>query len=335
MNILLAMIGSVGVTLIVLAFVDLLFPGGKKGEGEIRLQVLPTQKKTKQTMNFFGRLEVMLFQAHANISVTEFIMVSLMVGGLLGVLIYLTTRALIVSIIMLVAGGVLYYLYLLQRREKLSMEYENLQPQVAYMMLAQFNAKGNNLMAVLEYLATGGPELIRDDWKEVWASMSSSETDYSRINKVLSFRNSPSFTKLVEIVLMFRDNVQSMTKVLVDVRKMIAEDVEIARENNSTIYSAKSQLTYVACMPVGLTIVFSLMMPQYADFYASFIGQIVVLISWSLCAGAYFFGATMATKASMTRPYIINLMEERGVVAYTPQSNESENPGSTVYQPQE
>ncbi len=264
-------------------------------------------------------LATFLYQARAPITATEFLFTSLGLGALLGVGMFLASGALLISLVMFLVGGFLYYIYLSTRRDNLARQYEEAQPQVIYSLYFYLKSNGLDFQGMIKNIAEAGPEIVRDDWRNVAAAASTAKINVEALNSLLTYRNSPSFTRIVEALLLFRgDNIGQLPSILEDLRQDISLEVEIARESATHIYGARRQLLLVALMPVVLTVVFLLMMPTFKEFYQGFFGQALLLGTWAFSGIVYFFGARAASKASAVRAYGISFPEARQAAVYLP-----------------
>ena len=317
-NYLLALIGGVGLTLIVMTLLEK--PQSKAANmlsltlDDRVLDAEPVQKATWR-----DRLQTMLYQTGSPISVSEFLTVSLVIGILASGAIFISTQALLLSIIVFFGGAFVYFLFLMYKRDRAIGEYESVQTQVIYTILFYLQAQGLDLYGALEHLASSGPEIARVDWQGIAAAFSSGEPDLERIQKILTFRNSPSLVRLVESILLYRDrDIAELPKVLEDLRQDVSADVEIARENASTLTNAKQQLSIVCILPILLSFFFLTTSPMYGKFYRTVLGQMLMVGCWVIVGTVYLIGTRAAAKASMTRPYDMMIAEKRAATSYKP-----------------
>ena len=226
LNAIFALIGGVGVYFLFTAILDAPIIPRK------RSLFTSTDKPAKDRQkNLFEFLEIFLYQARAPISLSEFAATSFAIGVLVGVIFYFATRAGFVSLLMVFVGFFLYYAILVARRDTATREYEKVQTQVAFIAANAFQTVGLNLDAVLATIIKNGPELTREDWITVRAALSSGAgVDMKAISKVVSYRNSPGFWRLVEAILLYRDEPERLPAILVDQRVKIKAEVELARE---------------------------------------------------------------------------------------------------------
>jgi len=267
-------------------------------------------------MTFNERLASWLYQAKAPITPAEFLGASFILGLLVAAVIFFTTRALFLSFIGLIGGAVIYYLYLLDRKEKASAEYELVQPAVAQILLFAFETFGETLDLTLAQVADHGPEIVREDWKKIQAAFSGQKPSIEIIREAVNYRSSPGFSRLVELILQFHTDVGRVAQLLVDITKEIQRDVTIARLNKASMSGAKRELAIVAALPVFVVLFVSLAMPGFGDFYGTFLGQIVVIVSWGMTGFIYFFATNSAKKAINPREFAFTIPEDRELDAF-------------------
>jgi len=323
-NILLSFLAGLGLFLIVIGFLDNYFGLRNKQTGKLAgFDSTDHSPNPRQSISVRKALENLLYQAQAPISIAEFLFTCLGLGVLLAFAIYLVSGAVFVSIITFFAGVLLYYAHLMNRREKLARTYEEAQPQVIYTLYFYLKSYGLDFSGAIKNVGEAGPEIARPDWQAVAAAFSQADIDVESLNRLLTYRGSPSFTRIVEALLLFRgENIHELPRVLEDLRRDISQEVEISRESAVAIFGAKRQLMLVAMMPVALALVFILMMPSFKEFYSSAIGQILLVGMWLFSAGVYALGARAAAKASSVRPYAIRLAESRSPSVYLPVMDE-------------
>jgi tight adherence protein B len=319
MNTILTLSGAIGLFLIVMGLLENLWRPKAKRSGLAGLESAEPLPTGRRALSPYTKLESLLYQARAPITVPEFVFTSLGLGSVLALVIFWVSGALLLSLVMFLMGAFLYYLYLTGRRDRLARQYEEIQPQVVYTLYFYIKSHGLDLIGAVKHVAQSGPEIVRDDWRILAAAVSQERLNVDALNQLLTQRSSPSFTRIVEALLLFRDaNLAELPQVLEDLRRDISLEVEIARENAAGIFGARRQLLWVALMPVGLAIVFILMMPTFKAFYQSLFGQLLLLGLWGFSGAVYLFGSRAASKASSLRPYSIMLPEERPASTYLP-----------------
>jgi hypothetical protein len=264
-------------------------------------------------------LESLLYQARAPLSPGEFLFTSMGLGALLGIGMFLASGAFLVSVVAFLAGGFLYYLYLSGRRDRLNRQYEEAQTQVVYSLYFYLKSNGLDFQGMVQHLAEAGPEIARDDWRQVAAAVSTARINVAALNRLITERNSPSFTRILEALLLFRgDNIAQLPEILEDLRRDISLEVEIAREGATHLYGARRQLLLVALMPVVLGVAFLLLIPSFKVFYQGVFGQALLLLSWAFSAGVYLYGSRSAARAAAVRPYRVSFPEDRPASVYLP-----------------
>lgn len=320
MTTILILTGSVGLFLIGMGLAENFWRHPKTGQGLAGLELpgkTPLTRAPRQAFSLRSSVEALLYQARAPISPAEFLAASAGAGFLLAVGIFWITGGYLLALAMFPLGASLYYLYLTVRREKGSRQYEEVQPQVVYALYFYLKSHGLDVLGALKHIAQTGPEIVRTDWLTLAAAVQGAEVNAESINRLLTVRASPGFTRLVEALLLFRSEKSGqLPQVLEDLRRDISLEVEIARESTTAIFGARRQLLLVALMPVALSLFFVAAMPPFRDFYASVLGQILLLGMYLFSGAVYVFGSRAAAKAGSVRPYTFTLPENRPASFY-------------------
>ena len=322
LNMILSLIGAIGIALIVMGLLSNLFT---QSQSQSNLDLLEyTDQGTggapqkPQQISLEDRIKTLLYQARAPISPSEFITVSLSIGGVFGVAIFLTTGGILTGLFMFIAGSAMYYVYLVGKRDKMFIEYEKEQPQILFMLINHFGLHGIDLVGALKYVASDGPAIVRDDWEQLAAAFDSPTVNMAVIRELVNYRNSASLTRVIEAFLNYRGpKIEELPGILAKLRKSVSRDVKIARENMTMVYNARSNLRIIALMPVVLSIFIMLTTPFIRDFYGTMMGQIIILSCWAVAGGAYYWGERKATDATMTRSYTVRFQEQRDGFAFT------------------
>ena len=294
-------------------------------------QTLAGDGKEGKRTAYFVRLEMLLYQAHAPISVAEFLGISLVIGLIIGAGIYFAMGASLVAVLLIPVGGLVYYLWLQARRETSALLYENAQVQVAYVLAGAFRSEGLNLDKAIQQVLINGPEIAREDWQTIRAALASQPMDYAAINQVLNYRNSPGLSKIIEAIRVNREQIKHLPAALIKLRAVINRETATARENASGLRSGKRRLLYMTAFPVVAVVMLTLFNQGLRDFYSSFIGQMLLTIVFGFIMVIYNWASGRAASASRVRPYVVTFPEGRTGKAFdfaeTIAAMEEESPG--------
>jgi hypothetical protein len=305
LNFVLILIGAVGLFLAISAAFGFFRPSEAK--------ILATGGKVLKEISLKGKMETLLRQAHAPISVREFVTISLAIGAGLAVATYLVAGGLIVPCVLFFCGGVIYYLYLIERRDKYMLKYEEAMPLVTIIIREYLRVHGTNLVGALEEITHEGPKLVQQDFWDLSAAFQHpANIDMEIINKILTYRNSPGLAKIIELLLSYSGTEISMiTKALDELQVTIQKEADIASENAANVMGPKRNLMIICAIVLFVTAFLIISSPIFRQVYASTIGQIVLLAVLAMTAGAYVIGSRATSKASMARPYVIKYPEQR------------------------
>jgi Flp pilus assembly protein TadB len=293
-NLVAAIFGGAGVYLIFTGFTGNLF----LSSGKRSLQ--GTNERASRTYSQ-ARIEAVLYQARAPISYAEFMATSLAIGILIAAAFFFITRGLLVTVVALLSGTGVYYLYLIDRRDRIRIEYEKVQPEVADIIAAAFRSRGYNLPAVLNQVIESGPEVAREDWIRLAAAFESRHLDDRAISQVLEYRNSPGLWRIVEALRLFRDDLERLAPLMEKIKRDLSQEVAIEREIVTEMVGPRKQLMYVAMMPTALLVIFILFSPEIGAFYASLVGQIVMIAVLGASALIYALGVRAANNKMRLR----------------------------------
>ncbi len=288
-NLIAAIFGGTGVYLIFNGLTGVFGPNSKSLS-------LDDEIKKNARPGFQPRIEALLYQARAPISYGEFMATSLAIGVLVAAAFFFITRGLLVTIVGLLSGTLIYYLYLGDRRDRIGIEYENAQPEVADIIAASFRSKGYNLQAVLNQVIENGPEIAREDWIRLAAALESHHLDQAVIGRVLEYRNSPGLWRIVEAIRLFRNDLERLAPLMDKVKRDLSQEVAIEREIHAEMVGPRRQLMYVALMPAVLLVIFILFSPEIGAFYSSLLGQMVMIAVLGASVGIYALGVRAAEK---------------------------------------
>jgi hypothetical protein len=283
---------------------------------------LPDSGVTVKRMSLKERLEVLLYQAQANITPAEFIITSLIIGLALGAIFYFVTRGILIALICLIGGFFVYYLFLDSQREKLQWQYEEVQPQVYSSFLTGLDAYQNRLDEAVKLLAEKGPPIVRADWQEISAALTGARTDRDRIEKVVNHRSSNSFALLAALIIEYRADIDRLKLILkgsattTGMVRQVIEDVDILKENRSYIIQPRNNLLIFLLMVPGMVIFVSLFMTGTGGFYSTFLGQILMFAGFGAALAIYLWTNRAIEKSLRTRAFHFIVPESRAKVVH-------------------
>jgi Flp pilus assembly protein TadB len=302
--------GYGALTLVSGAFPGIFGGGGRLSfvQQEEEISRNPRRKFSRTT--FADQVGSWLYQADADITLSEFLMVSSMIGGALGAVFLFATRAILVAVGAFLLGFVIYYIFLLSRRENNALEYEKVQPQVVSALYMSFKTKGVNLDGVLEQIAEKGPTIVREDWRRIRAAFTATTFDVTPINELLNKRASPALTAIVSILITYRNSVNDIPEILNSMREEIAQDVDDTTTSLSALKGPRQEMGIVAAVPVAVVLFY--ISGGMGDFYGTVIGQVLIIAAWLFTAAVYFIVNQQVRKAVNPRTASFTIAEARG-----------------------
>jgi Flp pilus assembly protein TadB len=280
------------------------------------------------------RLDQMLYQARLQVSVNEFLSISIFLGLAAGVIMFFATGAIVAALIGFLSGSVLYYIILEQRRDRNLESYEQAMPNALREMRGAFRLRGLSLTQALRQVAEHGPKVVRQDFEELTAAFSSSSIDMARIQRLLGLRGSYALDRVTEVFLQFHSTPQRVPEMLDLLIPRLRREVAVRRETRANISGPQRELLVVAVMPFALVIFFRITAPEYGSFYSTALGQLLLIVAWIMDLAIYLFALRAVRAVINPMPYHRDVPEQRRIL---PESSLGQAPsgGSSALRPDE
>lgn len=315
LNILTALTASAGLYILFLGLYSYVAVSitGKKGG------ILSTGDSTylagRRTTGLMERLEKLLYRARLDVSAHEFLTVAGVCGLLAGGFMFLATSSLLASGAGFASGLLLYWMVLLQRQEKNLESYETAMPNALRDLRSSFRLRGLSLVKALEMVAEHGPEIVRQDFQEMAAAFSGARIDLSRLQNLMGLRGSYTLDRVAEALLQFHTTPQRIPEILDLLIPRLRKEVSIRREMRANISGPKRELLIVVLMPFIIVFFFRFAAPDYAAFYSSMLGQILILAAWVMDVLLFILANTIVKRIVNPVPYQRTVPERRRVLA--------------------
>jgi tight adherence protein B len=264
------------------------------------------------------RLDQMLYQARLQVSVNEFLSISIFLGLAAGIIMFFATGAIAAAGIGFLSGSVLYYIVLEQRRDRNLEAYEQAMPNALREMRGAFRLRGLSLTQALRQVAEHGPEVVRQDFEELTAAFSGSSIDMARIQRLLGLRGSYALDRVTEVFLQFHSTPQRVPEMLDLLIPRLRREVAVRRETRANISGPQRELLVVAVMPFALVIFFRVTAPEYGAFYSTALGQLLLIVAWIMDLAIYLFAIRAVRGVINPMPYHRDVPEQRRIL---PDSN--------------
>lgn len=270
------------------------------------------KKAIQKKASWRDNVTTLLKQSNTHMTVNEFIIVNVLIGGALGVAVFLATGGILPALSIMGVACAGYYVYLSEKRTKLMIVYEKEQPQVLQQLISYFRAVGQNLQGAIEDISLHGPEIVRDDWKVLLSAFSLREPDVRRINQLITYRNSNALSRIIESIRLYRDkDLSRLPSTWQDIRKVTIAEIDIAQDNRSKLVELRQQLLLITGMPIFLSLFMILLTPSFRDFYSSPLGQVIIMLCWGITVLAYVLINAYVTKLVNIQPYVMTFPEAR------------------------
>lgn len=241
-----------------------------------------------ETLTLFQRLQRALDTARFNLSVGEFLRVSLVLAVLAGLAAYLITGAILPSLLCGVLGGLIYWQYLSAKAAKAIEDYEDQLPQVVARLIT--GAKlGNTLRGAAEHAARFGPPLCRDDWAYL-AGQLDAKADLEQVLRVVSQRRgSQLLNSVFELLLLQHQRGTGLSDVLPLIQESLAERIKMVRHARTKMHGPIRELWIVCAAPFVAVLLTRMLSPAFASVYSTWQGQLLLLAGWGIDILAFLF----------------------------------------------
>ncbi len=312
LNLLAALIAAAGLYLFVIGVYSYVSVSilGRRG---LLAEVLPAAQPGAAA-GLLERLEGLLYRARLDISGQEFAAMAGLTGLLAAGFMYFAAGSLLVSGAGFLSGILLYLMLLCQRQEKNLDAYENAMPNALRDLRSAFRLRGLSLARALETVAESGPETVQPDFQELAAAFSGSRIDMSRLQKLMGLRGSYTLDRVAEALLQFHATPQRIPEILDLLIPRLRREVAIRREMRANISGPQRELLVVVLMPFLIVFFFRFAAPDYAAFYSSFFGQMLVLAAWVIDVLLFVLAGVAVRRIVNPIPYARVVPERRRVL---------------------
>jgi len=287
-NVLLAFLGAVGFLIMVLSLMA--HPRFSLVKDMARLS-------GEQEGGLMARLSRKLAQADIPITAGEFLRVSLMLGLALGLAGYLLTGAVVSGLLGLALGGLVYWSYLEDRRDKRRIAYQEALAEVVDILQEAF-AACRSLHAALDVVAEHAPEPVRADFQEITKRLRVGEDLAVVLREVAERRRDVMLDRLVEAIIAHREEGGELGPVL----RPLAHGVRGLARVRRRVASAQARIKWEARVVCVAPFVFMAILRFTAPglqqaFYGSIWGQLCIILVAALSLGAYYVMYRMGRQA--------------------------------------
>ncbi len=289
-NVLVAFIGAAGILILTLV-----------------LQIKPQHQLiqgARPRASFLKRLQHKLDQADLDLSASEFLRVSLLLGLALGFILYLSIGAWTGFVVGLGIGIAGYWSYLEDRRDKRRRQY---QEEIAAVidMLLQASAASMSMDMAIDFVAERAPGAVRADFQQVRDLRALGTPTIEAMQTVAAERRDMLFDRLIESLIATIHQNSKLNDVLVPMNEMV-RGLTAARRRIAT---AQVRIRWEARIVCLAPFVFILILNQTAPdlqrpFYASIVGQVALIVIGVLCFSAYYLMNRIGARAMRPIEYM-------------------------------
>jgi tight adherence protein B len=283
-NLILAFVGAAGVFAAVLSL-------GMRPR--VRLQGFAEQRPGP-----IERLRQYLTEADLGVKPNEFLRISVLLGIGMGIAAYLLTSAPTAAILGCAVGGLAYYTYLVDRRDRRRQEYQDALVDVIGLLVEGFKA-GNTLPAAFDTVAQYGPEIVREDWARVCSRLQTGGSLEEVLDELCRRRRDPILATIAQTIVVVSRKGGQVSTALGGLQDSVRERVRIRRRVRAEQNQPMWELRLVAAMPFLVVPVLRGMSAEYLAFWQTPLGQVFLTASWGLTIAGYLIAQryiTVSTK---------------------------------------
>jgi len=209
------------------------------------------------------RLQHKLTEADLEVTAGEFLRVSLLVGGGVALAAYLVTTAWAPALLGFAVGGLVYYTYLADRRDRRRQDYQD------------------GLVDVIGLLGYG-PEIAREDWAQVNARIRTGIPVEDALMELSRRRRDPILDTVAQTLVVVSKQGGRLSVALIGLQDTVRERVRIRRRVQAEQSQPMWELRLVAALPFLAVPVLRAVAEEYVAFWQTPLGQLFLLLSWGL-----------------------------------------------------
>ena len=288
-NVLIAVLGAVGVFALFLAFAI------RQG-AELRQADLAAGR-VRETAGGMDRLQERIDQAGLVITAGEFLRVALLAGVGGGLAFYLLTSIPAGFPLGLLVGVVGYWSFLGEKRDKHRQKYQSALGEVVALLKEGFQT-GNALPAAVDHVVQYGPDIVTEDFRHLGAQLQTGTPAEEALREMADRRRDPILDVVVETLIVNHRNQGRISHVLDALLETVRERVRIRRRIKSEQSQPIWQLRLLTAMPFIATVMLRGIAPEYIAFWSGGAGQLSLLLAWGLAIAGYFLGMRFVTRST-------------------------------------
>ena len=236
-----------------------------------------------KTWNKSG-LQRSLLQADLDVKPAQFIRVGLFLTAVGFAATFVLIGAPLTSSFTGLVTFLLYVRWLFHRRDKMTLAYEDALADAAATMATGAQMGGGTLHSALSHAANHSPEIIRYDLEFISKAMIQGETFADACRPIQERRQSAMLNMLVKTLdgWSLHGADRSLGDVLAPLTETIRDTSSTRRRQEAEMSSQRMQMQMLAIAPLGLATLMRLSSPSYARIYGSFVGEVTLIVAFSL-----------------------------------------------------
>ncbi|MBQ6517596.1 MAG: type II secretion system F family protein [Anaerolineaceae bacterium] len=251
-----------------------------------------------KTARSYG-LEVALGQANLNVTKEVFIRDGCIIMAVLAAAGWITSHNIVVMAVLAGIAWFAYLLWLFDRRDKVSLEYEEALADVADRM-ASGASLDNSLIGMIRHTVSLAPSIVRPDFELIHKNLVQGATFAEATAEVRRKRHSSSLNLLLDTLAMWDRKGTSipLVKVLQPLTETIRARQRARQRVNADLQTQKSTLYIITASPFVFMVAMRLFFPDSREAYQTPEGTFFLVLSIATACVGYIVGNKILNSAA-------------------------------------
>lgn len=287
MNAILALVGALGVLVIVISLIS-----------PARVKLRDRGEYVQQEYSLRERLKRKIEQAGLPITVGELVRTCIFLGVVGGIAGFVLSNAFVGALFGAFAGCFFFIAYLEDRRDKQRLEYQSALADVAAQLIEGFREGGTPQAAIAKVIEFG-PDVCRGDWEQVAARLQTNMSLQEATKPMVDLRRDPVLDAIVQMLVVRAEMGGQASEALGGLLDLVRERVHFRGRVEAELGQPVWEMRLVAALPFVVVGFLRMTTPEYAIFWRSTIGQVSLILGWGLVLIGYYIASTYIRKAKM------------------------------------
>lgn len=284
-NILFATVAALGVLMVVLAIVS---PRAVKLKGR--------EAYAQKEYGLVERLEQKIMQADLQVTPGELIRTSAFLAAALGLAGLLLTGTLVGLFVGVLIGGYAYWAYLGDRRDRRRLEYQAALGDVAALLIEGFK-EGGTASHALQKVVEFGPEIVRDDFASVASRLQGGMSLAKALKPIQELRRDSILDAIAQMLVIRHQRGGEASEALSGLLDVVRQRVQFRQRVEAELGQPKWEVRLISGLPFVVVLFLRVTTPEYARFWQTPMGQVMLGASWAMTAFGYWMANRYISKA--------------------------------------